>query len=275
MSAMRRMLTTITVIASLAMPVHAAAPKPAAASSAASDKLYEQARDHQKAGRFLDAARAYDAANAASPSVVLVYNAGRMYQKADELELAAARYRFFLAHELAPGERRERVVTELAQIDRILAQKRANAIATAAVEKVRLADLKRKAAAERRAEQRQAAAMETGGYVAIGIGGAGLIAALGIAFYAESLAQVVADPPRDEDGTIIWTPSEARQKEQEVDDLRLAAGITAGIGAAALATGIALAVVGASEQADEGANTPKVGLAPLRGGGAVFLGGSF
>jgi len=241
--------------------IAAAPPSEAATASGASAAAahYERAMAHRKAKRFIDAGRAFDAARAAEHSVVLLYNAGRMYQQAGELELARKRFRQFLAEERSPGDRRQKVVKLLAEVEKAIAAK---ASEKAAAER-RLALLQQQRRAELRAVVADAEQLRTAGWATLVVGAAAGLTGVGFAVAYETAAAPLRNPDTDIDGRNTLTEKEALALAADAETFGTVGIVTGALGVALAVTG-ALLVVHAGETESEGRRrlqvTPSVSL---------------
>lgn len=114
--ALRLTLAASVACLALATPAAQAADAGAKPDAAAVQALYDRAMEAYQAGRFEEAARGFEAAYAQMADVALLWNIGRAWEQAGELEKARETYTAFLSHDDANSELRVKVADALVRV---------------------------------------------------------------------------------------------------------------------------------------------------------------
>ncbi len=138
-----------------------AGPAPAREPSDAqrAEEWYQVAMAHMKGERYLKAAKAFERAHELDADPVLLWNIGRAYEKAGELDKAKSFYTEFLKSEGIPGELRVKANKRIVEIS--VALEKARLEREQAVREAKLkAEMEAKLQAERERAARERAAAE-------------------------------------------------------------------------------------------------------------------
>ena len=269
-------------------PARAAAPVSSEAQLRADEGLAAY-----KAKRYREAAAKFEAARAHIDDANLLWNAGRAWERAGELERARERYVALLARADVDGETR---VSARAALERMLGLLAARASAMPGAERIAVYTREREVAAadgnrelvevlDRMIESergRTPVAVEPLEAPpdklvpwAVLIGGLAITGAgIGLAVVGQSQLDALDDDQARAAGGPITTitRADALERRDEGDTLRLVGGISAGVGAAAAITGLVL-LLGDDSPGVEGRTT--IGLMPRRDGWEVAWTGQF
>lgn len=247
------------------------------ANASSAKALISRAEEARTRGDFLGAARTYDEALAHLPIGPLYLLTGELFERANELELAEARYQASMAEQDLNDAQRRQAVEALARVARAIA---ARSIPLDAPPQVDPGDEPVPARAEPTlVSSAPPAANEPSrvlewtligvGVVGIGVGVFGFVAS--DSAQSEFRSKVVRDP----DGTRIFegTQAEARDLERDSGNYWTLGVVATSVGVGAAAVGALLFALNPSQTPGEG--TVQITGEPLDGGGLFGMRGRF
>jgi tetratricopeptide (TPR) repeat protein len=261
----------LAALLATAAPV-AAQPAPDAAHQAAARAHFDRARELHAKKQYLEAADEYLAAFAEAPLPAFLYNAAQVFRLAGEREHAILHYRRYL--ELEPtGEGADDARAFLAELE----GDGERAIEPAPAPEPDAEDEPidpippapgppTPADPPQRDDGRSGRPLRVAGLVSLGVGAIALGAAAGFAFKARSASNDLGNHEGE------WTPAEADLYRAGEDAERYML-ISLGVGAAALAAGGVLVLLG--QRADARAADAHATIAPTSAGAIVLLGARF
>lgn len=231
-------------------------PLPVPATKGEASVRYEEGRSAYKAGAFKKAGLAFDAAHAFFKDSNLLWNAGRAWERAKELELAQARYAAFLKESKLDEPARSEAEDALARVE------------------AQLADVAQPDPVEPTEPIAPPERDHTASFVLIGAGGGVAVAGLVIAIVGQGeLDDITAAQDRADDGVVTSiSRKEALDLESSGTTLRTTGIVLSSLGLAAAATGVVLFFL---DDSRETRGTTGVTVAPLRNGGAVMWSTAF
>lgn len=267
--------TVLALPLALALVQVGAAPTPAFAQSAeteSADALAKEARGHYDQGRFEQAVASYLKAYRQSPSAGFLYNVAVIYdRKLNESGLAIDFYRRYIVADDADPAAVERATA------RIKALKSTAAAEPVPVEPAPTSRPATNPEPESTAKVTPAPAGGEGAtsgrkiaaYTMLGIGGAALVGGVALGALAASAEDKYAKAETVGDKKNMQSLG---RSEALAGDLLMGGGVAlAGVGLVLLLTGGGDAAPSAAPAAE---SEPEVGLSPLPGGLAVFIGGA-
>lgn len=264
-------LVLLTMGAFFASSVHAAK-KPSRKDRKAAIVLYQQGNTALTEKRFDEAAKHFEEAYRLDPNTTLLWNVARAYEKGQQWNKAAAKFRAFLATPKLSTRDKFDGQKHLALVESAIAKEKAAldkaAAVQAAADQAKAAEARRLAALNLKQSKSDDSddTLAIVGWVNVGVGIVALGAGAGLLFAADAARSDVLEPNGMTAAGIITSVTQAEAKQIEEDANALSTGAVAAlvVGGLAVSAGLALLLndmLGGDD--NEGTVTPMVGVSHL------------